>query len=134
MLLAAWATTSPTTAIANRPQSTATPPLVRAASAASSPPIRPDQIVIGKTAARVMTSHLPMVSIGRVLGGLAVSRISFQPSNRSFIESGVAATGTSLAAVLIGGAAPGLALGRDWKRAPGMYHVVRAVDSADARR
>ena len=49
-----------------------------------------------------MTSHLPMVSIGRVLGGLAVSRISFQPSSRSLIDSGGEATGTSLAAVLMG--------------------------------
>ena len=66
MLLAVWASTSPTTAIANRPQSTGAPPAVRAASTASSPPISPDQIVIGKTAARVITSHLPTVSSGRV--------------------------------------------------------------------
>ena len=48
----------------------------------------PDQIVIGNTAARVMTSHLPTVSSGRLAGGLAVSRISFHASSRSRMGRG----------------------------------------------
>ena len=53
------------------------------ASTASSTPIVPDQIVIGKTAARVMTSHLPTVSSGSVAGGFAVCMISDQARSRS---------------------------------------------------
>jgi hypothetical protein len=51
----------------------------------------PDQIVIGKTAARVMTSHLPRVSSGRDLGGFAVSTISFHASRRSRMGMGALA-------------------------------------------
>ncbi len=63
-------------------------------------------MVIGKTAARVMTSHLPTVSSGRVAGGLAVSRISFQPSRRSRRGVGdatVSPAGVGVAVVLIWG-------------------------------
>src|SRR6188472_1775520 len=105
MLLAAWASTRPTTDSRNRPQSTGGPALVRFASTASSPPINPDQMVIGNTAARVITSHLPTVSSGRDTGGLAVSRTSFQARNRSRRETGawvaVSVTGAG-AAVLMG--------------------------------
>jgi hypothetical protein len=88
MLFAACATTSPTTDSRNNPQSTGAPPAVRAASTASRPPMSPDQIVIGKTAARVMTSHFPTASSGRVAGAFAVSRISFQARSRSRIGIG----------------------------------------------
>ena len=67
MLLAAWATTSPTTARARRAQSTVTSPVSRAAPTASRPPIRPDVTVIEKTAARVITSHFEIASGGRVI-------------------------------------------------------------------
>ena len=63
-------------------------------------------MVIGKTAARVITSHLPTVSSGRVLGGLAVSRISFQARKRSRTDTGAtAAVGVSAAVLmrLLGG-------------------------------
>ena len=78
--------------------------------------MRPDQIVIGKTAARVITSHLPTVSSRRCSGGFAVSRISFQASSRSRSGTG-ASTVASWAVVLI------WVLVRFGKRASRMYHV-----------
>ena len=57
----------------------------RFASTASSPPMSPDQMVIGKTAARVMTSHLPTVSSGRESAGWP-SRGS--PSRRAVARGG----------------------------------------------
>lgn len=41
-----------------------------------------------RSAARVITSHLPTASSGRACGGLAVSKISFQARSRSRTETG----------------------------------------------
>src|SRR5262245_31167842 len=74
--------TMPTMAMIAASQLMDTLPVVRATSAASSTPIVPDQRVIGMTAARVMTSHLPTVSRGSDCGGLAVCMISAQAASR----------------------------------------------------
>src|SRR5262245_2965892 len=113
MLFAACASTSPTTASRNSAQSTEGPPWTRFASTARRPPMSPDQMVIGNTAARVMTSHLPTVSSGLVAGGLAVSRISFQASSRS--RSGMVVAGA--------GAARSMGSSGRAKRASALYHV-----------
>ena len=82
-------------------------------------------MVIGNTAARVITSHLPTVSSGRCSGGFAVSRISFQASRRS--RRGIGA----LTGAVVGGGAHRV-LWVDGKRASGMYHVPRWIRARDA--
>src|SRR3990172_7704301 len=87
MLLAAWATTRPSTASARYPHWTDTSQVSRSAPMARSPPIRPDVTVIEKTAARVITSHLLIASGGRVMpaGRFAVFMIVRQVANRDDI-------------------------------------------------
>ena len=119
MLLAAWASTRPTTGDREQPVVDGDAELPAAATA-SRPPISPDQMVIGNTAARVMTSHLPTVSSGRDSGGFAVSRISFQPSRRSRSVMGVSTV------VFVGGGAHAAPRGSENVRA-GMYHVLSGI-------
>ena len=79
------------------------PGVMRAASTARSRPIMPDHRVIGNTAARVMTSHLPTVSSGSVAGGLAVCMISAHARNRSRRVIGVAGVSWAGVAVVMSG-------------------------------
>jgi len=70
---------------------------------ASSRPIIPDHSVMGITAARVITSHLPTVSSGSVSGALAVCMISDQAANRVRSVSGWAGVSCAGVAVVMGG-------------------------------